>query len=267
LTKIVTALGLFPVALNVLIIGELLASRSQVFVIAFLVFADVILLISFVSAISRRDRRYSRFRKNLTPLAEPAIIETAKTVLEKFSTSRIDIYLTKSDSFRGPPALTVSISRPSLWFSDRVVRELSPSEVGEIIGHELAHLVKRHRIKILLIGLLYTLTGLNLIVFTTSRILPLPDLFLIAGLVLTFASYALVVPYVRREFEFDADKIAARVLGNPNQLVSALLRVDGMLNRPSHLGTRGWRKWTASHPPMSERVSRLRQLSSRNSGQ
>ena len=267
MTKIVTALGLFPVALNVLIIGELLASQSQVFVIAFLVFADVILLISFVSAISRRDRRYSRFRKNLTPLAEPAIIETVKTVLEKFRISRIDIYLTKSDSFRGPPALTVGISRPSLWFSDRVVRELSPSEVGEIIGHELAHLVKRHRIKILLIGLLYTLTGLNLIVFTTSRIWPLPDLFLIAGLVLIFASYALVVPYVRREFEFDADKIAARVLGNPDQLVSALLRVDGMLNRPSPLGTRGWRKWMASHPPMPERVSRLRQLSNRNSRQ
>src|SRR5438132_2615671 len=91
----------FPVALNVLIIGELLASQSHVFVIAFLVFADVILLISFVSAISRRDRRYSRFRKNLTPLAEPAIIETAKTVLERFRISRIDIYLTKSDSFRG----------------------------------------------------------------------------------------------------------------------------------------------------------------------
>jgi len=266
LTRIVTALGLFPVAMNV-VMAEFLASRNLFFVIAFLVFVDTILLISFIPAVSGRDRGYSAIRKSLIPLSEPEIVETATIILAKFGISRIDIYLTRSDSFRGSPALTVGISRPSLWFSDRMLKELSPSEIGEIIGHELAHLVKRHRIQILLIGLLYTLTGLNLVVFTTSGILPLPDLFLIAGLVLAFASYALVVPYVRREFEFDADKIAARVLGNPDELVSALLRVDAMLNRPGHLGTRGWRKWTASHPPMSERVSRLRQLSSRNSRQ
>jgi Zn-dependent protease with chaperone function len=264
LTRIVTALGLFPVTMDV-VMAELLASRNLVFVIAFLVFVDLILLVSFISAISRRDRTYSSIRKSLIPLAEPEIIETARIVLAKFRISRIDIYLTKSDSFRGPPALTVGISRPSLWFSDRMLEELSPSEVGGIIGHELAHLVERHRIKTLLIGLLYTLTGLNLAFFTTSGILPLPDLFLIAGLVLIFASYTLVVPYVRREFEFDADEIAARVLGNPDELASALLRVNGMLNRPSQLGMRGWRKWTASHPPMSERVSKLRELSSRNS--
>jgi Zn-dependent protease with chaperone function len=264
LTKDVMALGLFPVAVNVLV-GELLVSGNQTFVIAFLVFVDVILLISFISAIFRRDQRYSRIRKSLTPLTEPAIVETAKTILAKFRIPRIDIYMTNSDSFRGPPALTVGISSPSLWFSDRILRELSPSEIGEIIGHELAHVVKKHRIKILLIGLLYTLTGLNLISLTASRILPLPGLFLIGGLLLTFAGYALVVPYVRREFEFKADETAARILGNPDELASALLRVEGILNPPSQGSVRRWRRWAASHPPMSERVSRLRHLSSRNS--
>jgi len=162
--------------------------------------------------------------------------------------------------------LTVGTSRPSLWFSDRMLKELSPSEVGEIIGHELAHLVERHRVKILLIGLLYTLTGLNVITFTTSGILLLPDLVLISGMSLIFAGYVLVVPYARREFEFEADEIAARILGNPDELASALLRVEGMLNRSSSEGMSIWRKWGASHPPMSERISRLRQLSSRNPG-
>jgi Zn-dependent protease with chaperone function len=223
---------------------------------------DVILLISFTSAISRRDRRYTRIRKSLTPLAEPAVIEAAKTVLAKFGASRVNIYVTKSESFRGPPALTVGTSRPSLWFSDRVLKELSPSEVGEIIGHELAHLVEKHRIKTLLIGLLYTLTGLNVITFTTSGILLLPDLVLIGGMSLIFAGYVLVVPYARREFEFEADEIAARILDNPDELASALLRVEGMLDRSGSQRMSRWRRWGASHPPMSERISRLRQISS-----
>ena len=264
MTRNVTGLALFPIVIDVAI-AEFLAVRNLVFVMGFLVFVDLILLVSINSAVSRRDRRYSSIRKGLIPLAEPEIVETARIILAKFGISQADIYLTKSDSFRGPPALTVGISRPSLWFSDRMLKELSPSEVGEIIGHELAHLVKRHRIKILLIGLLYTLTGIDLAVFTTSRILPAPALFPVAGLALTFASYTLVVPYARREFEFDADEIAARVLGNPDELASALLKVNGMLSRPSNLDTSGWRKWTASHPPISERVSKLRQLPRRNS--
>jgi len=148
-----------------------------------------------------------------------------------------------------------------------MLKELSPSEIGEIIGHELAHLVKRHRIKILVIGLLYTLTGLDLVFFTISRILPIPALFLIGGLVLILAGHLLVVPYVRREFELDADEIAARTIGNPDELASALSRLNGLLTRSSQRGKGTWRKWGASHPPLSERISRLARLSSKTSGQ
>jgi len=247
--------------------AEFLASRNLVFVIVFLVFVDLILLVAFISAIFQRDKRNSMLRRTLTPLTEPAIIETAKTILAKFKVTNVSIYVTRPDTFRGPPALTIGISTPSLWFSDRMLKELSPSEIGEIIGHELAHLVKRHRIKILVIGLLYTLTGLDLVFFTISRILPIPALFLIGGLVLILAGHLLVVPYVRRGFEFDADEIAARTIGNPDELASALSRLNGLLTRSSQRGKGTWRKWGASHPPLSERISRLARLSSKTSGQ
>jgi Zn-dependent protease with chaperone function len=261
LTKGVATLGLFPVTIDVLI-AELLVSQSQVAVIALLVFVDLILLISLIFAVYQRDRRYSKIRKSLIPLEEPSIVERAKIILTKFKVSQINIYMTKSDRFRGPPALAVGISRPSLWFSDRMLNGLSPSEVGEIIGHELAHLVERHRIKILVIGFLYTLTGLNLILFTASGMSPpLSLLFLIGGLILILAGSVFVIPYLRRSFEFKADEVAAHILGNPSELASALSKLNEMLSRSSHGSAGRWRKWRASHPPMSERVSRLRQLS------
>jgi heat shock protein HtpX len=142
----------------------------------------------------------------------------------------------------------------------------SPAELEGIVAHELAHLRNRD-------VFLQTVTvTIAAAVVEASRLggwLQRALLFVLGPLAASFA-HLMLSP--RREFE--ADRLAADLCGSPHGLADALVRLDqamGLVSFEASPATEplyttnpfaeeGLAKMFVTHPPIGERVRRLRDL-------
>jgi STE24 endopeptidase len=155
---------------------------------------------------------------------------------------------------------------------DTLMRSHSVPELLAVLAHEIGHFKKRHIVRHFAFGqlsLLFLLLGASVCI---SR----PELFsafgvstpsYYMGLVLYFVAIRplaaivdILANYLSRRDEFEADRYAAQVLGDPNPLISALKRLskESLSNLTPHplLVSLHF-----THPPVVERVLALRRLS------
>ncbi|MDE0190426.1 MAG: M48 family metalloprotease [Gammaproteobacteria bacterium] len=144
----------------------------------------------------------------------------------------------------------------------RLLDRLSESELRAVLAHEVAHVQKRHVPRIVLPLIV---AGLALhVTFITSFADPLFDQyevpFILAGVTLVGISAALflvVLPgFFMRRMEYQADKLAVEMLGDPKPLVSALTKLAELNKQP--LNAKSW-----SHPPIQARIDAIREWWSR----
>ncbi|WP_116245606.1 M48 family metalloprotease [Nocardiopsis sp. FIRDI 009] len=172
--------------------------------------------------------------------------------------------------------------RAAVCCTTGLLRTLDERELRAVLAHELAH-IRAHDTVISSVAT--TLTGLIAALSMVTFLLPLgeseetdmPNL--LGGLLLALLAplAALVVHFgVGRRREFRADEEAARLTGDPEALSSALRRLDAgsrahplPRERPllasAHLMTTnpfpdGVGRLFSAHPPVAERVRRLREL-------
>ena len=163
-----------------------------------------------------------------------------------------------------------------------LLRMMDESELEGVIAHELSHI--KHR-DILISSIAATIGGAVMVLasiarwgaifggYGTSRdddgggIIPI----LITALVAPLAA-VLIQAAISRSREFEADAGAAALTGNPDGLARALLKLDTASKRvplrTSHttahmfivkpLGGRGLAGLFSTHPPIEDRVARLR---------
>ncbi|MFI6577729.1 M48 family metalloprotease [Nocardiopsis sp. NPDC050513] len=172
--------------------------------------------------------------------------------------------------------------RAAVCCTTGLLRTLNEDELRGVLAHELAH-IRSHDTVISSVAA--TLTGLIAALTLVAFLLPLgeseetdmPDL--LGGLLLAvLAPLAAVVVHcgVGRHREFRADEEAARLTGDPEALASALRKLEaGARTHPlpqkrplfaaAHLMTTnpfpcGVGRLFSAHPPVAERVRRLRGL-------
>jgi heat shock protein HtpX len=163
--------------------------------------------------------------------------------------------------------------------TEGLLRHLDRSEIQGVLAHELSHV--RHR-DILIGTVAATMAGAIGILGSMARwgailggsrddnggggILGIFLVSMVAGLAATIVQLA-----VSRSREYEADAGAARLLGNPEPLISALRKLEiGAQRVPMHanqatahmfivspLRGGGVMKMFSTHPPIDERVSRL----------
>jgi heat shock protein HtpX len=156
--------------------------------------------------------------------------------------------------------------------SEGLLRRLTPYEITGVLAHETSHVVNRDTALMLFASLAGRLTGLlsGLAVLGLWIALPL----VLAGvvtfnplaiLVLIAAPHAsaLVTLALSRAREFEADLDAARLVGDPAPLASALVKLER--SERSLIGRLLWPTPSVppllrSHPPTEERVRRLMAL-------
>jgi len=159
-----------------------------------------------------------------------------------------------------------------------ITRLLSPDELRGVIAHELAHIRNRDTLiqaVAATIGGAITYLGYMLMWFGGDDESPLS---LIASLVLVLLApiaASIIQLAISRQREFSADATGAQICGNPESLASALLRLDeGTKAMPMKVneateclyivkplaGRRGPANLFSTHPPIEERVRRLRQM-------
>ena len=159
-----------------------------------------------------------------------------------------------------------------------ITQLLSPDELRGVIAHELAHIRNRDTLiqaVAATIGGAITYLGYMLLWFGGDDESPVG---LIASLVLVLLApiaASIIQLAISRQREFSADATGAQICGNPESLASALLRLEeGAKATPMKVneateclyiikplsGGRGMSNLFSTHPPIEERVRRLRQM-------
>jgi heat shock protein HtpX len=158
-----------------------------------------------------------------------------------------------------------------------ITRLLSEEELKGVIAHELAHI--KHRDTLIqsvaaTIGGAITYIAYMLMFFGGDDNSPLAIVGTLAMAILAPMAAMLIQMAVSRQREFSADASGAAYAGNPESLASALLRLEQgakavpmQVNQATEsmyivnpLRGSGMAKLFSTHPPMEERIARLRQM-------
>lgn len=167
---------------------------------------------------------------------------------------------------RGAVAVTVGITKL-----------LSEEELKGVIAHELAHI--KHRDTLIqslaaTIGGAITYIAYMLMWFGSDDESPLALVGTLAMALLAPLAATLIQMAVSRQREFSADASGAAYAGNPESLASALMRLEqGAAAVPMNVNQAtesmyivnplrggGLSRLFSTHPPMEERIARLRQM-------
>jgi heat shock protein HtpX len=171
---------------------------------------------------------------------------------------------------RSPKKAAVAVTRG-------IVQLLSEDELRGVIAHELAHIRNRD---ILIqsvaatIGGAITYLGYMLLWFGGDDESPLSLIASLALVLLAPIAATIIQLAISRQREYSADATGAEISGNPESLASALLRLEeGAKAIPMQVNQaaeplyivkpfsgRGIASLFSTHPPIEERVRRLRQM-------
>jgi heat shock protein HtpX len=171
---------------------------------------------------------------------------------------------------RNPKHSAVAVTRG-------IMQTLSEDELRGVLAHELAH-VKHRDILIqsvaATIGAAITYLGYMLLWFGDDNDSPLGLIGALAMVLLAPIAASIIQLSISRQREFAADAGGAEICGNPESLASALLRLEeGAKAMPMQVNQAaeplyivkpfsggGFAKLFSTHPPIEERVRRLRQM-------
>jgi heat shock protein HtpX len=160
--------------------------------------------------------------------------------------------------------------------STGLLESMSREEVEAVLGHEVTHISNGDMVTLTLIqGVLNTFVFflsrvvgfiVDRAVFRTDRGVGPGFYITVIVCQLVFGILAsLIVAYFSRRREFRADAGSAKLLGTPQPMIGALMRLGGMqpgalpqaLASAGVAGSPGWGALFASHPPIEKRIAAL----------
>ncbi|WP_343528431.1 zinc metalloprotease HtpX [Klebsiella variicola] len=168
---------------------------------------------------------------------------------------------------------TGSKHHAAIALTDGLLRSLTPRELTGVLGHEIAHIANEDLRVMGLADSISRLTHLLALLGQLAIVLSLPALLLgvaevnwPALLLLAVAPQLALLAQLglSRVREFDADRLAAELTGDPHGLASALAKIDRVSRSWRAWLLPGWGNpepsWLRTHPATAERIERLLEL-------
>lgn len=144
---------------------------------------------------------------------------------------------------------TGSKHHAAIALTDGLLRSLTPRELTGVLGHEIAHIANED---LRVMGLADSISRLTHLLALLGQLAIAPQLALLAQLGLS------------RVREFDADRLAAELTGDPHGLASALAKIERVSRSWRAWLLPGWGNpepsWLRTHPATAERIERLLEL-------
>lgn len=164
--------------------------------------------------------------------------------------------------------------RSAIALTDGLLRGLSGRELAGVLAHEVAHIAHGDLRVMGLADYVSRLTSLLALAGQFMLILALPWMWIMTAAVNWWGLILLALaPHIAllaqlglsRVREFDADREAVRLTGDPEGLASALARIESVSRSWRGLLLPGWGNpepsWLRTHPATEERIRRLLNLS------
>ncbi|MBK2576093.1 M48 family metalloprotease [Klebsiella pneumoniae] len=168
---------------------------------------------------------------------------------------------------------TGSKHHAAIALTDGLLRSLTPRELIGVLGHEIAHIANEDLRVMGLADSISRLTHLLALLGQLAIVLSLPTLLLgvtevnwPALLLLAVAPQLALLAQLglSRVREFDADRLAAELTGDPHGLASALAKIERVSRSWRAWLLPGWGNpepsWLRTHPATAERIERLLEL-------
>ena len=168
---------------------------------------------------------------------------------------------------------TGSKHHAAIALTDGLLRSLTPRELTGVLGHEIAHIANEDLRVMGLADSISRLTHLLDLLGQLAIVLSLPALLLgvaevnwPALLLLAVAPQLALLAQLglSRVREFDADRLAAELTGDPHGLASALAKIERVSRSWRAWLLPGWGNpepsWLRTHPATAERIERLLEL-------
>ncbi|MFN3702070.1 zinc metalloprotease HtpX [Thermomonas sp.] len=168
---------------------------------------------------------------------------------------------------------TGSKNHAAVALTDGLLRSLTPRELTGVLGHEIAHIANEDLRVMGLADSISRLTHLMALLGQITILFSVPALLLgiaevswPALLLLAVAPQLALLAQLglSRVREFDADRLAAELTGDPHGLASALAKIERLSHSWRAWLLPGWGNpepsWLRTHPATAERIQRLREL-------
>ncbi|EOX0266544.1 zinc metalloprotease HtpX [Escherichia coli] len=168
---------------------------------------------------------------------------------------------------------TGSKHHAAIALTDGLLRSITPRELTGVLGHEIAHIANEDLRVMGLADSISRLTHLLALLGQLAIVLSLPALLLgvaevnwPALLLLAVAPQLALLAQLglSRVREFDADRLAAELTGDPHGLASALAKIERVSRSWRAWLLPGWGNpepsWLRTHPATAERIERLLEL-------
>lgn len=168
---------------------------------------------------------------------------------------------------------TGSKHHAAIALTDGLLRSLTPRELTGVLGHEIAHIANEDLRVMGLADSISRLTHLLALLGQLAIVLSLPALLLgvaevnwPALLLLAVAPQLALLAQLglSRVREFDADRLAAELTGDPHGLASAPAKIERVSRSWRAWLLPGWGNpepsWLRTHPATAERIERLLEL-------
>jgi heat shock protein HtpX len=202
------------------------------------------------------------------------LVDTVRRLADKANIGRPDVAVYEGE----PNAFATGAFKNSalVAVSTGLLESMSREEVEAVLGHEVTHISNGDMVTLTLIqGVLNTFVFflsrvvgyiVDKTVFRTERgVGPGFYITVIIGQIVFGILASLIVAYFSRRREFRADAGSAQLLGTPQPMIGALMRLGGLqpgalpqsLATAGVAGSPGWGALFASHPPIEQRIAAL----------
>jgi heat shock protein HtpX len=266
-TILMAALGGLMVAIGYAIGGIQIAS----------VFLAIALVMNFVAFwFSDKIALASARAKPISESDAPGLYQMVRELTTRADIPMPRLYMIPSDQ---PNAFATgrSPSHSAVAVTEGITKLLSEDELRGVIAHELAHIRNRDILTQSVasaIGAMITYLAYFFLWFGSDDNSPLSLVANLAMVLLAPIAASLIQLAVSRQREYAADATGAEFCGNPESLASALLRLEeGAKAMPMQVNQAteplyivkpfsggGIAGLFSTHPPIEERVRRLRQM-------
>ena len=193
--------------------------------------------------------------RKLKPITAQEILNALRQLERKLNVHIDNIYLLdRGLDGAEVNAYLIGLKKFRIFITKRLLSALKTEELMGILAHEIAHAQRKHTLKIFLGSLLLVVIEITIALLLLHKA-KIVDALIIAFGVAWFIDILLRV--VNRKFEYEADLIAARIVGR-DIMISALKKMNKLSN--SKEPSSKFSEILSDHPLIENRIKKLQNM-------